>query len=218
MSSTTEDLKYLEPYIDMKFSIVDVNILKINPAEPEDRIMNMKALGELSDEIAAIGMLYPPIVSIKDNIIGDGHRRWSAWKMLYRSQIPILYSDLGSAQLFASANQVTKKLTGSDYLLGFYKTGVLPKGRTGTTIKKLNEIAPEIIPELIAQKKGASIVEHAAAIMRYIDDDRTSGNLKKIVLWLHNYKCVMQMQHLLRRKYDSRKIRDWINRDETPII
>jgi hypothetical protein len=95
--NVTNDLKMATGYKD--FHIL-VPVCSLYPHEKVDE--NIKDLYQLKDFL-------PIVVDQNTNIILDGHHRWTVYKLLEKTQIPVYYVDYMNSNILIGREDITKQ-------------------------------------------------------------------------------------------------------------
>lgn len=82
----------------MSYSIQNIPIKEIKPANYNPRDINPEALKGLIESIKKFGMPQPLIINKKTNILVSGHQRLRAAKALALETVPVVYVNLSDAE------------------------------------------------------------------------------------------------------------------------
>lgn len=208
---------------DEKYQVIPVELSKLekSPHQPEGRANAAFALNTLKSSIDRIGLLYPPLVTRKPvgegyNIV-DGHRRIAAMAALKMEWIPVLVCEGNPDDLFRDVCQTTKGLNAWQWLDIYLKGGGLPRGATGTNIRRLEEeMGKDFLERLRAAKMSPqiwSVANRTIKYLRLVETDRP-----RILQWLLEHKISRVVSAWVNGDNGTKLLRDALDKNEAPHL
>lgn len=154
--------------------LVDILELQAGEFNPKVRASQVK---DLIDSMSIMGFRTdrPIVVGNDKKTIGDGHRRWTAAKLLLEddskfSQVPVIFSDLSAAEVFVLYNSRTKPIDGKQWL---------EATMSGVDIQKT--------PPLFQRDYNNIINVCGVSALGFLLKERKSPNLINLIIRTNNY-------------------------------
>lgn len=171
----------------MKPVVMKLAELKVADYNPESRL---RQIGSLAESIKEYGLLYPILIDDQKHIV-DGHRRFAALKSLKETEIPCLVvgggNGRGSAALYATVNENSKKHNGNETLGVFLKNPYAVPSRSRSQMNAAKEtLGIDILKQMFKLGKSIRTYRVATDLARYCDCD-TPEMVKQITKWLLAY-------------------------------
>jgi hypothetical protein len=161
---------------------VKTDSLKPAPFNPEGRTQNVK---DLERSIEKYGFWpFCPILITSDNMIADGHRRWTAAKNLGLEDVPVEVVEMEVGELWAQFNGTRRDVSSRESLYAYtHGMGTLPE-RGRRAIERLKKIIGEKgLKHLSDMNISPNILSVARSIAAYCGD-KSDAFTAKVIYWL----------------------------------
>lgn len=168
--------------------VVEIDKLKGAAHNPKGRTRSHQ-IKCLANSIERVGLNYPILVSQDLDII-DGHRRVAAFKLLGRTEIPVLYSSTEDKDaVYAEVNANARHLSSAENLEVY-----LANEKACTPYQRQqcqhweNRLGRSILVKLAKAGMALRTLAQAKRISTYVsrDDDKF---VKAAALWLIRHRC-----------------------------
>lgn len=162
------------------------NDLKPAPFNPPIRTSE-KSMKDLVRSMEAHGFWpFKPIVVTRDNTIVDGHRRWTAAKILGIPRVFCMRTDMGLQECWSETMASTRPIK-SQELFQAYKDGlrVLPKNTIGNTANRyINKYGEDLVMYMAEKGVSSSPIMYAERTCLYFGWEQSKENVEKISKWI----------------------------------
>ncbi len=173
---------------------VGVNTLKPAPWNPEKRTTKA-SLKPLMKRIEEEGFdPYRPILVSRDGFIGDGHRRWSAAKILGMSRVPVVFTDRSVEDLWAG-NAGGRAVSAREWMAVSVIGGVIAPERQASIIAEMRPVmGDEGLRYLIERGVSPGIWRLTWRVGLYCKR-KDNAFLRKTTYWLVKHKMSDKVQN-----------------------
>lgn len=160
---------------------------ELKPAawNPAQRVQ-LRSIGDLRDSIEADGFWeFAPILVDRSGTIIDGHRRWTAAKLLDLKEVPVVIVDADADELWAKFNGTRMDVTGRQALEAIANGMTSRPPKYASMLSKLEAVVGKAGIAMLGKRgKSPYIVNQALRIARYAERESDNEFVGKVVFWL----------------------------------
>jgi hypothetical protein len=181
---------------------VPIKSLKVAPWNPPKRIKN---LGNLSRSIEEVGLLYPILITEKNEIV-DGHRRLAVLREMGATDVKVLPVVGDQAKLFAEVNSTGHSISGNDAIQIYM---VQPEALTQHMRTRISQCETIVGRAILARmaKEGMSLTSWYMAMKIHDEADMDDEELLRDTMkWLLRYRCYRQTKQALAQGTEPSRI------------
>lgn len=165
-----------------KVPIASLNLAKYNP------VSRQKDCSALVKSIEAVGLLYPVLVTEKNELV-DGHRRVAACKKLGWTDIPTLIAKGNQPEMFAAVNSTVRGFSGNQTLHVYLEEPLAVGNKARNRLVELEELVGRAILRRMA-KEGFSLATWSTCKRIASGADQSEPEtLVMLLKWMMHFGC-----------------------------
>lgn len=174
--------------VDTVTCYVSIDSLKPAPWNPAIRVQ-LAYLHDLRDSIETDGFWeFMPILVDRNSTIIDGHRRWTAAKLLNLKEVPVTLVDADADEKWADINGTGMPISGPQVLQAISSGMKSRPAKFEPMISKLEAaIGAEGLQKLGQRGKSPYVINAALRIARYVGQEDNSIFVGQTVWWLTDH-------------------------------
>ena len=167
---------------------VATDSLKPAPWNPAIRVQ-LAYLHNLRDSMEADGFWeFMPILVDRNSTIIDGHRRWTAAKLLNLTEVPVTIVDADADEKWADINGTVMPITGAQALQAIASGMSSRPAKYEPMISKLEAaIGTDGLKMLGQRGKSPYVIHSALRIARYLGLEDNTAFVGQVVWWLSDH-------------------------------
>lgn len=151
-----------------------------------------------------------PIILDYDNFIADGHRRWTAAKIVGIELVPYMRTNKSASKMWAALNS-NRRPCGTSTIYKAFAGGMteIPDGAPGNNLRYvLRKYGPDMVYFLSDNGMTKSAVEWAERVTRYIGWSESDTPI--VIDWIVKNRMVRLSRHAIDGGYNRQKFEQLI--------